>query len=129
LTWIKKIGVSANCVRRGLIRSAHSGNFKTGLFDGGDEPFARLIWINATGSRSALPTKVYSQRPRSVIVGEEAKADKTQVQILRDAFEGMKGRQPKSDRELNEWLAADEGRLATMFEPTLLSRWGETGHA
>jgi hypothetical protein len=38
LTWIKKIGVSAGvvCVRRGLIRSAHSANFKTGLFDGGD---------------------------------------------------------------------------------------------
>jgi hypothetical protein len=94
--------------------------------------FARLIWINATGLRSALPMKgkkAYSQRPRSVIVNEEAKVEKTQVQILRDAFEGMKGRQPKSDRELNEWLATDEGKLATMFEPTLLSRWGETGHA
>jgi hypothetical protein len=62
-------------------------------------------------------------------VSEEAKAEKAQVQILRDAFEGMKGRQPKSDEELKEWLATDEGRLATMFEPTLMSRWGETGHA
>jgi hypothetical protein len=60
---------------------------------------------------------------------EETKAEKTQVQILRDAFEGMKGRQPKSDGELNEWLATDEGKLATIFEPTLMSRWGETGHA
>ncbi len=65
----------------------------------------------------------------SVTVSEEAKADKTQVQILRDAFEGMKGRQAKSDGELNEWLATDEGKLATIFEPTLVSRWGETGHA
>ena len=38
LTWIKKIGVpaGAECVRRGLIRSAHSANVKTGSFDGGD---------------------------------------------------------------------------------------------
>jgi hypothetical protein len=73
--------------------------------------------------------KAYSQRLRRVIVSEETKAEKTQVQILRDAFEGMKGRQPKSEGELNEWLATDEGKLATMFEPTLMSRWGETGHA
>jgi len=46
-----------------------------------------------------------------------------------EGFEGMKGRQPKSDQELNEWLATDEGKQATMFEPTLMSRWGETGHA
>jgi hypothetical protein len=39
----------------------------------------------------------------------------------------MKGRQPKSDQELNEWLATDEGKQATMFEPTLMSRWGRNG--
>jgi hypothetical protein len=64
-----------------------------------------------------------------VTVSKEKKAEKTQVQILSDVFEGMKGRQPKSDRELNEWLATDEGKQATMFEPTLMSRWGEIGHA
>jgi hypothetical protein len=52
-----------------------------------------------------------------------------QVRILGDIFEGIKGRQPKSDQELKEWLATDEGKAATMFEPTLLSRWGETGHS
>jgi hypothetical protein len=62
-------------------------------------------------------------------MSKEKKAGKTQAQILCDAFEGMKGRQPKSDRELNEWLATDEGKQATMFEATLVSRWGETGHA
>jgi hypothetical protein len=62
-------------------------------------------------------------------MSEQKKAEKTQAQILRDAFEGMKGRPPKSDNELNEWLATDEGKQATMFEPTLVSRWGETGHA
>ena len=48
-------------------------------------------------------------------MSKEKKAEKTQVQILSDVFEGMKGRQPKSDRELNEWLATDEGKQATMF--------------
>ena len=60
---------------------------------------------------------------------EKQKAEKTEAQILRDAFEGMKGRQPRSDQELNEWLASDEGKLATMFEPSSLSRWGETGRS
>ena len=62
-------------------------------------------------------------------MSKEKKAEKTQIQIMRDAFEGMKGHQPKSDRELKEWLATDEGKQATMFEPTLMSRWGEIGHS
>ena len=49
-------------------------------------------------------------------MSEEVKTAKNEVQILRDAFEGMKGRQPKSDQELKEWLATDEGKEATMFE-------------
>ena len=62
-------------------------------------------------------------------MSEEKKSEKTQVQILSDAFEGMKGRQPKSDQELTEWLATDEGKGATMFESTSFSRFGDTGHA
>jgi hypothetical protein len=61
--------------------------------------------------------------------GEKGKAEKIQAQILRDAFEGMKGRQPGSDQELNDWLATPEGKQATMFEPTFLSRWGEIGRS
>ena len=60
---------------------------------------------------------------------EKGKAEKIQAQILRDAFEGMKGRQPRSDQELNDWLATPEGKQATMFEPTFLSRWGEIGRS
>ena len=41
-------------------------------------------------------------------MSEKEKFEKTQAQILRDAFEGMKGRQPKADRKLNERLASDE---------------------
>ena len=60
---------------------------------------------------------------------EKEKAEKAEAQMLRNAFEGMKGRQPRSDQELNEWLASDEGRQATIFESTSVSRWGETGHS
>ena len=60
---------------------------------------------------------------------EKTQAEKNQAQILRDVFEGMKGRQPKSDQELNEWLASDEGKEATIFESTSLSRWGESGRS
>ena len=62
-------------------------------------------------------------------MSEKQKAAKSELQILRDTFEGMKGRQPKSDQELKEWLATDEGKEATMFQSTSLSRFGETGHA
>jgi len=60
---------------------------------------------------------------------EKDEAAKTQAQILRNAFEGLKGRQPRSDQELNEWLASDEGKQATIFEPTSVSLWGETGRS
>ena len=61
-------------------------------------------------------------------MSEKEKA-KSEAQILRDAFEGMKGRQPESDQELKEWLATDEGKAATMFESTSFSRFGDTGRA
>ena len=62
-------------------------------------------------------------------MSEQEKSEKTQAQILRDVFEGMKGRQPKSDQELKEWLATDEGKEATLFEATSLSPWGEQGRS
>ena len=68
-------------------------------------------------------------RRELIDMGEKDKAAKSETQILRDAFEGMKGRQPKSDQELKEWHATDEGKEATMFESTSFSRFGETGHA
>jgi len=40
-------------------------------------------------------------------------------------FGGIKGRPPRSDQELNEWLATDEGKEATIFESASVSRWGE----
>jgi hypothetical protein len=51
-------------------------------------------------------------------MSEKEKAPKTRAQFLRDAFEGIKGR-------LNQWLATDEGKAATLFDDTTLSPWGE----
>jgi hypothetical protein len=42
-----------------------------------------------------------------------------------DIFEGIKGRPPETDRELEEWLASAEGKAAMMFEPASTTRWGE----
>jgi hypothetical protein len=61
-------------------------------------------------------------------MSEKGKTEKSPVQILRDAFEGVKGRQPRSDQELKDWLATDEGKAATLFDSSLISRWGE-GHS
>ena len=62
-------------------------------------------------------------------MNEKETATKTRAQFLRDAFEGIKGRQPTSDDELNQWLATDEGKAATMFDDTTLSPWGDRGRS
>ena len=55
--------------------------------------------------------------------------EKAQVQRLLDLFEGAKGRRPETDQELKDWLASPEGKAATAFEITSLSRWGEAGRS
>jgi hypothetical protein len=62
-------------------------------------------------------------------MNEKETGAKTRAQFLRDAFEGIKGRQPMSDDELNQWLATDEGKAATVFDDTTLSPWGERGRS
>jgi hypothetical protein len=59
----------------------------------------------------------------------EEEEKKAQTQRLRDLFEGTKGRRPQTDQELEDWLASPEGKAATAFEPTSLSRWGGTGRS
>jgi hypothetical protein len=54
---------------------------------------------------------------------------KTQDEILRDIFCGIKGREPENDEELKSWLTSPEGKAATAFEATEVSRWGETGRS
>ena len=59
------------------------------------------------------------------IMSDNKEAEKAQTPTLRDIFEGIKGRPPKTDQELEEWLASPEGQAATMIEPGSTSRWGE----
>jgi CRP/FNR family nitrogen fixation transcriptional regulator len=44
---------------------------------------------------------------------------------LLDLFEGIKGQRPKTEEELDKWLVSPEGKAATLFNLTSLSRWGE----
>ena len=77
------------------------------------------------------PKKRSSRKPilRTVATSEKEEAEVPQARTPHDIFEGIKGRRPKSDQELNEWLASPEGKAAMVFEPTSLSRWGETGRS
>jgi hypothetical protein len=77
------------------------------------------------------PKKRSSRKPglRVVATSEKEEAEIPQARTPHDIFEGINGRRPKSDQELNEWLASPEGRAAMAFEPTSLSRWGETGRS
>jgi hypothetical protein len=63
-------------------------------------------------------------------MSDKKEAEKAEAKkVLLNLFEGMKGRQPASDQELNEWLASPEGKAATAFESTSLSHWGERGRS
>ena len=44
---------------------------------------------------------------------------------LTELFEGAKGRPPKTEGELQELFASLEGKAATLFKLTSLSRWGD----
>ena len=56
---------------------------------------------------------------------EKNDAEKAKAPTLPAIFEGIRGRLPETDRELQEWLAYDEGKGATMFEFVPVIRWGE----
>jgi ribosomal protein L34E len=77
------------------------------------------------------PKKRSSRKPglRVVTTSEKKEAKLPQARTTHDIFEGINGRRPKSDQELNEWLASPEGKAAMAFEPTSVSLWGETGRS
>jgi hypothetical protein len=77
------------------------------------------------------PKKRSTRKPNLRVV---AKRENKATEIPRaltphNIFEGINGRRPKSDEELNEWLASPEGKAAMAFEQTSLDRWGETGRS
>src|SRR5215469_13285279 len=46
-----------------------------------------------------------------------------------ELFEGVNGRQPQTENELQEWLASPEGKAATLFNLASVSRWGEVARS
>jgi CRP/FNR family transcriptional regulator, nitrogen fixation regulation protein len=42
-----------------------------------------------------------------------------------ELFEGVNGRRPRTEEELQEWLVSPEGKAATLFNLTSGSRWAE----
>jgi hypothetical protein len=59
------------------------------------------------------------------VMSDKMDAENAKAPRPLDIFEGIKGRLPETDRELEEWLASAEGKAAMMFEPTSTTRWGE----
>ena len=58
-------------------------------------------------------------------MSEQKNPEKTPAEVQRNVFQALNGRQPKSDQELSEWVATDEGKTATMFMVTEVSFWGD----
>jgi len=51
---------------------------------------------------------------------------KTEAELVREAFSGVKGREPESDSELKEWIASPEGKAATAYWSAEVYRWGDS---
>ena len=62
---------------------------------------------------------------RVVAKRENNAAEIPQAPTPSDIFEGIKGRRPNSDEELNKWLASPEGEAAMRSEQSI-DRRGET---
>jgi len=83
-----------------------------------------------TAKRDNLKKRSTRKPDLRVVAKKENKAPEIPRALTpHDIFEGIKGRRPISDEELNEWLASPEGKAAMTFEQTSLDRWGETGRS
>src|SRR5262249_1058992 len=81
------------------------------------ETVSRVLWDFER--RGAIKIKGY----RSVALRNQFVEGRAEE--LLDLFEGIKGQRAKTEEELHEWLASPEGKAATLFNLTSLSRWGE----
>ena len=52
-----------------------------------------------------------------VATSQKAEAEKALAQRSLGLFERVRGRLPKNDQELHDWLASPEGKAAMAFEP------------
>jgi CRP/FNR family transcriptional regulator, nitrogen fixation regulation protein len=81
------------------------------------ETVSRTLWD--LERRGAIKIKGY----RSVVLRNQSTNGRGERPT--ELFEGVNGRRPKTEKELQEWLISSEGKAATLFNLTSLSRWGE----
>ena len=85
------------------------------------ETVSRVLWD--LERRGAIKIKGYHS------VALRNQFEEGRGQRLAKLFEGAKGRRPKTEGELEEWSATLEGKAATLFNLTSLSRCGETARS
>jgi hypothetical protein len=97
-------------VRQTLFDFVHRADCLCFLFGGQRQQFfsGQTVTLDHFSQRAIAEACFRHSLVGVITVSEQKTSEKTQAQILRDAFEGMKGRQPKADRKLNERLASDE---------------------
>jgi CRP/FNR family transcriptional regulator, nitrogen fixation regulation protein len=78
------------------------------------EPVSRTLWD--LERRGAIKIKGY----RSVVLRNQSTNGRGERPT--ELFEGVNGRRPKTEKELQEWLISPEGKAATLFNLTSLSR-------
>jgi CRP/FNR family transcriptional regulator, nitrogen fixation regulation protein len=81
------------------------------------ETVSRVLW--AFERRGAIEISGY----HSIVLRNQSTDGRGER--LAELFEGVKGRRPKTEGELQEWWASLEGKAATLFKLTSLSRCGE----
>jgi CRP/FNR family nitrogen fixation transcriptional regulator len=81
------------------------------------ETVSRILW--AFERRGAIEISGY----RSIVLRNQSTDGRGER--LAELFEGVKGRRPKTENELQEWCASLEGKAATLFKLMSLSRCGE----
>jgi CRP/FNR family transcriptional regulator, nitrogen fixation regulation protein len=74
------------------------------------ETVSRVFWD--LERRGAIEIPNY----RSIVLRNQSLNEKAEAQRLLHLFEGVKGRRPKTEQELDCWLASSEGKAATLFE-------------
>jgi CRP/FNR family nitrogen fixation transcriptional regulator len=80
------------------------------------ETVSRTLWD--LERRGAIKINGY----HSIVLNQFAEG---RVEELLDLFERIKGERPTTEEELERWLVSPEGKAATLFNLTSLSRWGE----
>ena len=84
---------------------------------------SQAVWVDAGGASECSGETQQGELVSAM--SDKKEAEKAKAPTPREIFVGIKGRPPKTDQELKEWLASDEGKTASMFEPSSTTRWGE----